>query len=343
MNSKLRDIIENGKKQVSKTMDEIMLEFQDRQDILAKTSKINFGFEEDKLRLNLAGKNFALTDWSAGQILNKAGIPAGYFETMKKAGKTELALSNLKTMVPALQDALLIRQVKSTVKGVLSPSYRRMDASPMFEAFISEMLKRNYFPYKAFNTDSQYQVRFLRPDILTIGNDDILIGFSISTSDYGARSFSIEVFVIRLVCQNGMIGMDVLRRKHIGRRAELEDEDYSIYTRKTITLENKSFQSKVTDILRNDNTVNLISSKVKESQNKEIKDTKAFLESVKELSKDEKNKCEVLFNSDTGVDLLPKGKSLWRMANVISLISKSEENQDRSINLESAAMNLLQR
>ncbi len=300
MNKALQTIITNGQTQVNKTMEGIFQEFKLRQDILAKSDKIAFSFgDENKLKLYVAGRKLSLTDWSLGQMLNKASLPANYYASMLKANQNQLALTNLRVMIHTLQDSILIREVGDTAKGILSAQYKRMDASPMFETFIEAMLKNGYFPYKAFNTDSQYQVRFLSPDIIRIGSDEILIGFSISTSDYGARSFAIEVFVIRLICQNGLIGMDIMRRKHIGRRAELDDEDYSIYSNRTLLLENKSFQSKIKDIIRNDNTVKLISDKIKDSQNREIRDTKTFLESIKELTKDQKVKVEVLFDTDT--------------------------------------------
>src|SRR5690606_35840628 len=80
-------------------------------------------------------------------------------------------------------------------------------------------------------------------------------GVVISNSEVGAGSLSVEPFILRLVCSNGMIARDnSIRRTHIGRSnlngdTELESA-YELYSTETRMLDDAALFSKVRDTVK---------------------------------------------------------------------------------------------
>lgn len=96
------------------------------------------------------------------------------------------------------------------------------------------------------------------PTTNTLGrkiNDIVEAGLSISNSEVGSGRISIDPFVLRLVCLNGMIMNDSsLRKNHVGRNqwsGDMESaEAHELYSTETLALDDAAFFGKVTDTVR---------------------------------------------------------------------------------------------
>jgi len=85
--------------------------------------------------------------------------------------------------------------------------------------------------------------------------DIVQAGITIMNSEVGAGRISIDPFILRLVCTNGMTMNDSsLRKNHVGRSqwtGEMDGaEAYEIYSEETLALDDAAFFNKVTDTIR---------------------------------------------------------------------------------------------
>lgn len=128
--SKLQDIIARGKASLSVSLEEIQQEFANRQDIMVKPSAIDFVLDDHTIRPVIRDHAYHLTAHSQGQVLQRAGIPSQFATRLMDLEENDLLRENLKRLTERTQDdGIQIRRVGETIKGWLSPAYKRMDAA----------------------------------------------------------------------------------------------------------------------------------------------------------------------------------------------------------------------
>ncbi len=191
---------------------------------------------------------YGLTPWAMSQMCNRMEIPASYLWKLYRREQHKLLLSNIQTMQRMHDDqTLLLRTVPSNVssykpiiigeknpwkgkliRGVLTPSFTATD-----NTMILDVLK-DYLP-NGFNI-TEWQVTndgMVCRIVDTKGKTKIkegskvgalYVGMVISNSEVGKGSVSIEIFVYRLICTNGMViprKVAGFKRRHLG---EARDE-----------------------------------------------------------------------------------------------------------------------
>lgn len=351
--NKLQGIIEIGKGKVNSVLEEIQTEFELRKDFIAKPEAINYRVNEETKDFqayvfdgNISGNHYLdFTNFSKTQILNRLGIPVNYANRLLDLKEFDLLQTSLEHLTnKQCQDGLLFRQINNTVKGVLSPSYRRMDASPIFESFINSALSAGYVPYNGEITDYRYHVSFILPEVFQPSeNEFCVMGLAITTSDYGANALQVELLCLRISCLNLCMGNDVMRSIHLGRRFNTE-ESFVQLSNKTHLLDSKTVASAVSDSVKtsidlqtkvkerillaveNNGEIN-IAYEIKKLRTKGVK---------KEIAEDIKR----TFESKLPVELLPENKNRWRLSNAISLIANSQ-TPDIKLDLQKHAMNVI--
>ena len=350
---KLQGVIEVGKRKVETVLNDIQTEFELRKDFIAKPEAINY-------RVNKEAKNFQayiydgkasgnhyldFTNFSKTQILNRLGIPVNYANKLLELNEFDLLEDSLERLTnKQCKDGLLFRQINNTVKGVLSPSYRRMDASPIFESFIKSALSAGYVPYNGEITDYRYHVSFIIPEVFQPSeNEFCVMGLAITTSDYGANALQVELLCLRISCLNLCMGNDVMRSIHLGKRFNTE-ESFVQLSNETHILDSKTVASAVGDSVKtsidlqskvkeriffaaeNNGDIN-IANEIKKLRTKGIK---------KEIAEDIKR----TFDSNLPVEVLPVIKNRWRLSNAISFIANSQ-TPDIKLDLQKQAMNVI--
>jgi hypothetical protein len=352
---KLESIIAAGKQNVAKAINDIQTEFEKRKDVIAKPSALTYGISDDHknifVRMQGKGEEVMLepTHYASGQLLNKLKIPVGYAETLMQLKMDSLLTDSMAQLSDKLlQKGVLFRHVDQQLKGVLSPSYRRMDAGPIFEAFIEQALSMNMVPYNGWNTDYRYSIQFLVPRVYTPApGEHVVYGASISTSDYGAQALSLELMSLRVICSNMAIGADVFRHVHIGRRFELPENEETIeLSGKTYTLDTKTIASATKDAMKMlPAAFETLNTKVQKAASDDLptEGAMAMLKN-KNLSKDLLQKVKTLYDLEADVTQLPAHKSTWKLSNVISLLAKDPKigSADARLDMSGIAMELLQ-
>lgn len=175
---------------------------------------------------------FALTDWSRGQLANLTGIKFDrWFENASAREKAEemnrrFSRATVQIKVRTSRAMSYEFPADGTLKAFVSPSYMAISDAFVGSLVLSALQRtENEFPVirSAITTQStSYSIRVGRPykvgDIGDVG--DIWGGILIQNSGVGYSSLRITLHLTRLVCKNGMtlpIGdAELLRRRHQG-------------------------------------------------------------------------------------------------------------------------------
>jgi len=349
---KLQKIIEDGRLSVTKALQEIHDEFASRTDLMVKPEAVDFIVDGTGVQPLIQNAAHRLTNHSAGQMFERAGIPRAFAQKLANLGEGDLLRLNIKRLTERMEgDGILIRRVNSQngeklIKGWLSPSYRRMDASPIFEAFLDRSLKAGFVPYRGLNTDYRYQVSMVFPQIFNpTPSEYVLFGLSLTTGDYGNQSLEIDLMLLRILCMNLAVGYDLFRKVHLGSRFQMEEGDIVQISDKTMRLDAETIASAIGDVVDSGQEhIRLLEEKIRLTAERELGEAgrKKVYESLKKrFRKEIAEQVKTTYELPQEVELLPAGQSLWRMSSAISLVANGVERLDEKVDLEKEAMAVL--
>lgn len=212
-------------------------------------------FEINHLR-NRDKMTFDSTKVLHRQIGAALNIPAKYYDLMQKE-KPELLAKNVNTwfMDMSPDSNYMVRSFQypeeSIGRALLSSQYRRIDnlmiaetVLPMFagtdkyDVVSCEVTERRLY-FKIVN-------RRLQADVAV--GDTVQAGVIVSNSEVGMGAVSVQPFVYRLSCSNGMVVTEMgNRRTHVGRVQEAIADSFEIYTSETQKAEDKALALKIRD------------------------------------------------------------------------------------------------
>lgn len=183
---------------------------------------------------DFSSETFRLSPHALGQMATDLGIPKRYFDRMK-TDAPHLFRDNVHHWMYEEPTRRMIRAYTNergypTGRAWLSDRYRRLDnieiakkLLPEFERLDTEVAFHN-----AFVNDDKFYLRAVFPKMerdIKLG-DPVQWGVQIKNSEVGAAQFSIDSFVLRLVCKNGLVVAKVMSQRHVGKRLgeNLSDE-----------------------------------------------------------------------------------------------------------------------
>ena len=186
------------------------------------------------------------------QIGVHCDIPAKYYNLMQSEN-TELLAVNVNSWFEKKPAQRTLRTLDGTVRAFLSNRYRRIDNFDIMNAVLPII---DEIPDARFEsceiTDNKLYVKVVNPRLeqeVTPG-DVVQAGIVISNSETGQGSVSVQPLIFRLVCLNGMVVNSAgTRRNHIG-RANTADENYLLYTDKTLESDDRTLLLKIQDTVR---------------------------------------------------------------------------------------------
>lgn len=339
---KLNGYIEAGRGALQTALAGIQKEFMDRRDIIVKPAAMDFEIDGGIHPL-VGGDRYDLTPHSEGQLLERAAVPRAFAQKLQTLGERDLLRQNLRTLLPRVSgDGLLVRHVGPLAKGIMSSAYRRMDASPIFEGFIGTALNNGFVPHRGMNTDRVYTASLLDQEIHEPRPGEFLVyGIQLQTSDYGAAALEFNLMMLRIVCNNLAVGMDLVRKVHLGRR--FGDEHFNggqviELSNKTHQLDTRTVSSAIQDAVRGSRGyIKALNAKVSEAAEKNVNLGVELANLKKKGVKAEiVEKVKTVFNSELPVEVLPEGHTAWRLSNVLSLLAQTEKG-DTKLELEQAA------
>ncbi len=188
---------------------------------------VRINLDKNVTRHHVGPLNFALNNWSHGQLAEYADVPSAYYRRINAENPSLLA-ENINHGLSKVKDQTRMIRTSGqipTVRALVSDKYKRMDSFDMLEAILPMFQEQGLELHEGSVTDRNFYLKVLSPKLkgeVKVG-DPIQYGFSISNSDVGSGSRSISEFFSRLVCTNGMIGQVVSREFHMGKRLSNED------------------------------------------------------------------------------------------------------------------------
>jgi hypothetical protein len=293
--------------------------------------------ENDGIRLAIPEYGeYLLTNWAHGQLADKLGIPRKYYERMKTKGKSELLAENINAWLGE-RERRLIRILDGKIRAILSDRYRMMDNYDLLFLALDEFRRKETVEiYRADLTETMLYLKAIdRTLTASIKADDIVLGgIILRNSEVGASAFRVEPFILRKVCENGLILEHSLKKVHLGRQQETGEIDWSDETR---MLEDKAFWSKVRDVIKATFDGRIFESWIKRLREsvwvgieKPVKVVEKIAESL-EFSEEKKNQLLMYFSEHTKYDLV----------NAVSRLAREMKDTDEQVRLEEFSGRLL--
>ena len=349
---RLRDLIEAGKKRLPRTLQVIQDEILNREDYIVRPHVVDIEYDGGGFKLRTPEFEGRLTGWAKTQLFQRAEIPIRFANKLIDYELHDTLYMLFKALLPKTSpDGLLIRKVRDTIKGVLSTKYKRFDSALFLESFVTTCMDNAYMPYDAVVSDTSYYLKFIYPRIVEVDDDPIIFMLSMQTSDYGANALKLEAGVLRLMCVNGIIGFNLLRHIHIGRRFRIDEEleVTKLLSDETLELDTKAVASAVRDIVsKSIGAFDYLIEIVSDACDKHIPDEEAakLLKKFREDGKITKELYEAILNvykAPMPVEVLPEKKSAWRLSNAIAYVAQKAESlsDDDRIELERLAYEVL--
>jgi hypothetical protein len=242
---------------------EILRQQETKRDFVAATAQLELTSQGvSRLALTGAGE-FALTDYAHSQLRSFVGIPADYYDRLRR-WHPALLDQNVNTHLRNPLDLLTGKP-----KGVVKRMVRTLDGRA--RAFVSDR-----FNVRRDNFDvANWLLPVLSAQNLTVRScevterhlylkvvaenralevrvgDPVRAGVMIKNSEIGASSLQITPFLERLVCTNGMVVTDYAKTAyHVGRTHEGDnDAARELYRPETVEAEERAFWLKMCDII----------------------------------------------------------------------------------------------
>lgn len=188
------------------------------------------------------------------QIGSTLNIPAKYYDLMREE-KPELLAKNVNSWFGDLDNNFMVRSFlfpeENVGRALLSAQYRRIDnllvaegilpmfaGTDQFEVMSCEVTERKMY-IKIVNHKLQKAVK---------PGDVVEGGVVITNSEVGMGAVSVQPFVNRLVCTNGMVVNEMADRKtHVGRVVQPINGSMQILSTETVEAEDKAFVLRLRD------------------------------------------------------------------------------------------------
>lgn len=330
-------------------------------DRLLKASAVWFAPQADQLVMTAGSANGAftqpLTRYALGQAAGRVGFPAAYAaDVMAERGEIgRKVVADALTTLWAASDPtkkVLVRSVNERVHGVLSDAFRRLDCRPGVDAFCKEAAAVGAVPVEGVITDTRIAIKAILPRLFRLGNvktdphgdkftDTVAIGIVLRNSDFGAARYSMALYVLRVLCLNGMIGEQIMAQTHVG--ARLDEADF--FSDRTHKLDAATMVSATRDYVKaflSKDGVERTVAVLQEAATKSL-DLKAEIDTVlkKSMTKAELQSVTAALQS-VNPDEMPLGPPTpYRMANALAWVANASDDPDRKLDLQRLAGNYL--
>ncbi len=273
-----------------------------------------------------------------GSVLN---IPFRYYDMMRKQ-KPELLSKNINAWFGDMDSNLMVRSFQYPEGGIgralLSAQYRRIDnlliaetVLPMFagtdqyEVISCEVTERRLY-FKIVNRRLEADVRV---------GDAVQAGVIVSNSEVGMGAVRVQPFIYRLVCSNGMVVEEMVKRKaHVGRIQEAINNSFLIASSETQEAEDKALALRLRDQVKaciDEAMFKRILSRLKESTEIPIEGNPAEVIQLagKFYDFSNKEKTGILRHLVNGGEL-----SKYGLSNAVTRTAQDIEDYDRATEFE---------
>lgn len=281
------------------------------------------------------------------QLAQQLRIPKQYYDRL--ATEAPLLLDdniNEWLQSPGYKDKRrMVRALDTTARAYLSDHYRPLDNVDLAQAVLPAVRDLQLEVKSSQITDRRMYIQAVSPRLqgdVKVG-DSVQAGITISNSEVGEGSLRIEYLIYRLICLNGMIVGDVIKRSHVGRSRsqELDIGVQEYYRDSTRQLDDAAFFAKVRDAVEHTVSRERFEAHLealRTSTEVKIKEPKKAVEVIsKRLELNSGEQENLLANLIEGGDL-----SGWGMANAVTALAHKVDDYDRAVELERAGNSVIQ-
>lgn len=254
--------VRNGENRITEFVDEIKRQSNDARDYIVSGQSDDFNFTDGGFKLGGdVNEHFKTNGHCDSLIASKLGIPIKYFRKMRSISP-ELLEYNVNHWLSVSTDKherpqrWQFRTLDGVGRAFLSDSYMPIDNLEMVSALSPMLISENLKIRESALTDRYMYIKALTDkhvrDIGTREVGDIVqAGCIIGNSEVGAGSYYVQGFFYRLSCKNGLITQVGMKRKHIGRKLDIDDTEVSRhYSNDTRQAEVESIILKARDTIK---------------------------------------------------------------------------------------------
>lgn len=286
------------------------------------------------------------------QAGTKMGVPTGYMKDLAYSNtnwKVDLASDILnRHVVFGDRERVLVREVNGEIRGILSDRYRRLNQAEIYARFAQAMASRGMVIYDAYYDDLKSWMEAVYPEIMQVPisateTEPMVFGMRLSNSDFGTGSLELRMFMVKVVCLNGMVRDSFVKEIHLGSRLP----DNIKLSDKTYKLDTDTRASLISDILKDRMTSDMIekySMEIQDANNMKVNFEQEFVQLPKlgVLKEEVKEVQEVIQSGreEDGVNI--QGSTLWKLVNGITAVANSK-NGTRMRDLQEVAGKLMDR
>lgn len=271
-------------------------------------------------------------------------IPNKYYDRMMEKAPDLLA-HNVNRWFQREPEQRLLRTIDGHARAFLSSRYRRIDNLDIAGVTLPIIGEMPDARIESCNISDDYlYIKVVNPRLQTevVPGDIVQAGVIISNSETGLGAVCIQPLVYRLVCSNGMVINDAkTRRNHVGRAASSE-EDFFLYSQKTLAADDHAFILKVQDTVRaavDEAKFAKVIGKMRESTEAQLNTGK-----IPDIVKLTSSNFGITETESDGVlqHLIESGDfTLYGLANAVTRFSQDVESYDRATKLEGIGYNVL--
>jgi hypothetical protein len=286
------------------------------------------------------------------QICDKSGLPWVYAKRLIKIDRElnettgwgrELLCYNLAQLFKRNKKRYLLRSVDEQVRGFLSDKFRRLDSRRLVGAFIGAAGIVNADLFDGWYTDLNVSLEMVVPHIYEpIAKEAIVYGTRFKNSDFGEGAQEVLFVMVRLPYFQTIIGPAKLRKVHLGKRLKDDIKESKPDYEEDQKNASSEIVTKVTDTLSEHN-IETMQKLIRLANETVLSGTKlsVTIELMRRLlSKKEVDDVVKTFE-EVQDESLPSGATVWRLASIISKISKEQEDNDKKHELQVLAGKLL--
>jgi hypothetical protein len=335
---------------------QIKREHKEAHDFRAPTTKFHYQSDADRgfIRFKVDKKNYEAypTNHCLRQIGARVGIPSQYVDKMR-GGHCPLLADNINWWWKNTPEKRMLRTLcngSTVARAFLSEVYRPLDNFDLAEVVLPVLNDAGCEILSSQITETRMYIQAATPrleaDLARVAegrktgshtrvNDPVQAGIVISNSEVGSGALKVEPMLYRLVCLNGLVLAQAIRKFHIGKRSDPMfelDQAAEYYSDATRQLDDKAFWSKVRDVVtgifdkgRFQNVVEKFAS----TKEQKINGIEAVEEITQRFQLRENEKEGVLNHLIEGGDL-----SLFGLINAVTAASSDIEDYDRAVDFE---------
>ena len=218
------------------------------EDFIVPTTLMHYE-DDEHLALQDIGQ-YAIGDVAHGQLAARLKIPRDFYnELPNRVPGARRNLANC-LLFGGAPERRMVRTIEGRARAYLSDKFHPYDNINMLSALLPTLNLFKDLRVKSCSlTERRMYIQLVFPSLtseIKVG-DRVSAGITVCNSEVGEGAWDVLEFLEILRCLNGMVGESLMRKYHVGRRAENVED--GIYQRDTIDADVKAAQLQLRDVV----------------------------------------------------------------------------------------------